>query len=142
MRYRKVRIAWSVVWGVVAVLLVLLWVRSYWRYDFVFLGGRSVVSFGGHMYFDSAFAMSTGQYAIAPSEWIIFGSRVAFYSIRKGDLTLVGTSNPVAHWAAALVATVLTSASWLPICRFSLRTLLIATTVVALGLGAIIWITK
>ena len=30
MKYRKLRIAWSVGWGVVAVLLiVLLWVRSY-----------------------------------------------------------------------------------------------------------------
>ena len=29
MRFRKLRIAWSVAWGVVAVLLVVLWVRSY-----------------------------------------------------------------------------------------------------------------
>src|SRR5262249_35867124 len=29
MTYRKLRIAWSVAWGVVAVLLVVLWVRSY-----------------------------------------------------------------------------------------------------------------
>ena len=30
MRFRKLRIAWSVAWGVVAVLLIVLWVRSYW----------------------------------------------------------------------------------------------------------------
>ena len=30
MKYRKLRIAWSVAWGVVAVLLCVLWVRSYW----------------------------------------------------------------------------------------------------------------
>ena len=30
MKYRKLRIAWSVAWGVVAVLLIVLWVRSYW----------------------------------------------------------------------------------------------------------------
>jgi hypothetical protein len=29
MRYRKLRIAWSVGWGLVAVLLIVLWVRSY-----------------------------------------------------------------------------------------------------------------
>src|SRR5262245_23954492 len=28
-RYRKLRIAWSVAWGVVVVLLCVLWVRSY-----------------------------------------------------------------------------------------------------------------
>src|SRR5262245_28767768 len=33
MRFRKLRIAWSVVWGVVAVLLIALWVRSYWWLD-------------------------------------------------------------------------------------------------------------
>jgi hypothetical protein len=33
MKYRKLRIAWSVAWGVVAVLLVVLWVRSYWVCD-------------------------------------------------------------------------------------------------------------
>src|SRR4051812_22807060 len=30
MRFRKLRIAWSVAWGVAAVLSVVLWVRSYW----------------------------------------------------------------------------------------------------------------
>jgi hypothetical protein len=33
MRYRKLRIAWSVAWGVLAVLLLTLWVRSYGRLD-------------------------------------------------------------------------------------------------------------
>src|SRR6185369_6057413 len=33
MRFRKLRIAWSVFWGVVAVLLVVLWLRSYWCND-------------------------------------------------------------------------------------------------------------
>ena len=32
MKFRKLRIAWSVVWGVAAVLLIVLWVRSYWRH--------------------------------------------------------------------------------------------------------------
>jgi hypothetical protein len=33
MKYRKLRIAWSVVWCLAAVLLVVLWVQSYWRFD-------------------------------------------------------------------------------------------------------------
>ena len=32
MRFRKLRIAWSVVCGIACVLLIVLWVRSYW-YD-------------------------------------------------------------------------------------------------------------
>jgi hypothetical protein len=33
MRFRKLRIVWSVVCGVAAVLLIALWVRSYWWCD-------------------------------------------------------------------------------------------------------------
>src|SRR4051794_7311826 len=33
MKYRKLRIAWSVTWGIAAVLLIALWVRSYWIVD-------------------------------------------------------------------------------------------------------------
>src|SRR5262245_56414702 len=35
MKYRKLRIAWSVAWGLLAVLVCVLWVRSYWHYDYV-----------------------------------------------------------------------------------------------------------
>src|SRR5947208_1113873 len=35
LRYRKPRIAWSVFWGLACVLLIVLWVRSYWRRDIV-----------------------------------------------------------------------------------------------------------
>ena len=31
MRFRKLRIAWSVACGIACVLLIVLWVRSYWR---------------------------------------------------------------------------------------------------------------
>src|SRR4051812_22362745 len=33
MRFRKLRVAWSVFWGVACVLLIVLWVRSYWWID-------------------------------------------------------------------------------------------------------------
>src|SRR5690242_8328604 len=33
MKYRKLRIAWSVVWGSLAALLIVVWVRSYWWQD-------------------------------------------------------------------------------------------------------------
>jgi hypothetical protein len=31
MKYRKLRIAWSVGWGVLAVAVCVLWVKSYWQ---------------------------------------------------------------------------------------------------------------
>src|SRR4051795_652243 len=40
MRFRKLRIAWSVFWGVACVLLIVLWVRSYsWNEEFAFPAG-------------------------------------------------------------------------------------------------------
>src|SRR4051812_45475962 len=33
MKYRKLRITWSVTWGLLAVLLCMLWVRSYFASD-------------------------------------------------------------------------------------------------------------
>src|SRR5690349_20538275 len=33
MKYRKLRITWSVMWGLVCALLIVFWVRSYWRFD-------------------------------------------------------------------------------------------------------------
>jgi hypothetical protein len=35
MKYSKLRIAWAVVCGIVCVLLIALWVRSYWWWDSV-----------------------------------------------------------------------------------------------------------
>src|SRR3954451_7738148 len=37
MKFRKLRIAWSVFWGVAAVLLIALWVRSYWWSDVLWM---------------------------------------------------------------------------------------------------------
>src|SRR5918995_3829478 len=34
MKYGKLRIAWSVGWGLLCLLLIVLWVRSYWWNDF------------------------------------------------------------------------------------------------------------
>src|SRR5690242_21864416 len=35
MRFRKLRIAWSVFWGLAAALLITFWARSYWWIDMV-----------------------------------------------------------------------------------------------------------
>src|SRR6478735_11109675 len=42
MRFRKLRIAWSVFWGLACLLLIVLWVRSYWwQEQFVRINSRS-----------------------------------------------------------------------------------------------------
>src|SRR5262245_51700856 len=52
MKYRNLRIAWSVAWGLLAVLLCVLWVRSYWKLDI--LEGMSFEGAGVSHYFRCA----------------------------------------------------------------------------------------
>src|SRR6476619_5839896 len=66
MRFRKLRIAWSVVWGLACVLLIVLWVRSYWLTDGVtWNGGCRVEVFSNYGQIRSS--MSTKTVAGAPS---------------------------------------------------------------------------
>src|SRR5690349_19644101 len=41
MKYCKLRIAWSMVWGIAAVLLIMLWIRSYFICDTIHLKYRA-----------------------------------------------------------------------------------------------------
>src|SRR6185295_8758219 len=47
-RFRKLRIAWAVFWGLACVLLIVLWVRSYWGVDLVNVKGVQLTSAVGH----------------------------------------------------------------------------------------------
>src|SRR5262245_47763292 len=38
MKYRKLRITWSLSWGLIAILLIALWLRSYWWKERVVFG--------------------------------------------------------------------------------------------------------
>ena len=57
MKFRKLRVAWSVVWGIAAVLFVALWVRSYWRVDGLTArdAGRELVLFVEHGDFGASY---------------------------------------------------------------------------------------
>jgi hypothetical protein len=135
MKFRKLRIAWSVFCGIACVLLIVLWVRSYWRAELVArLNDRWALTLGsnhGIIYFVySELArpprVSRWGYArievVAPDkfwEWKVFPTEATG---QLPHLVLVGL---------CIIGAV---APWWPK-RFSLRTLLIATTMVAMALG-------
>ena len=143
MRFRKLRIAFSATCLIACVLLVALWVRSYWYCDDMFgrLYSRSVV----------ALQSSTGRIGFSymgPTNdlvyegWSIRNSRtnlgksarsLVSWSSNFGDTTLV-----IPHCLAIAVVCVLAIFPWIR-WRFTLRTLLIATTLVAVVLGMIAW---
>jgi hypothetical protein len=82
MKHRKLRIAWSGVWGIAAVLLMVQWVQNYWSGDFY------------------------------------------------------------VYWFAILMSAALTKISWFKWSlspRFSIRSMLFATTLVAVVMGVVVY---
>ena len=148
MKYRKLRIAWSVAWGVVAVLSVALWVRSYWRFDGLWWKipvSISVTSTRGNLYFNEVFEFDDHVPALAvrPIERNVLGFVFRFASAFDRDvknLRGTGRGGSMPYLVALFVSTILAALPWFPFRRFSLRTLLIATTLVAVGLGLIVWL--
>jgi hypothetical protein len=133
MKFRKLRIAWSVAWGVVAVLLCVLWVRSYWVSDSLLLPkGNRITVMRGWIYVNERFNISKNASVPSPQYNATSSSGIP---IPDG----VGPHIPL--WCFAAVTSTLTVLPWFRF-RFSLRTLLIATTLVAVGLGLIVFVVR
>ena len=140
MRFRKLRIAWSVAWGVVAVLLCVLWVRSYSagfettqnfnsnpRYGLVGLILQSSRGeFALHLLTGNRYWLGIPQFRLPGIQWTHSQPYVVFVSL--------------SYWLTTLASATLATIPWFPWSKsFSLRTLLIGTTLVALLLGLFVW---
>jgi hypothetical protein len=144
MKFRKLRIAWSVGWGLFALLLCLLWVRSYWwlnqaQYKLSNTESLVVLSAGGTV---SAAAMGSrapivSSFYSAP----ITDAEIESYQRIRWQFTFSRFNKElrVPTWFAVLVCGSIVAIPWLPVKRFSLRTLLIVTTLVAVVLGLVVW---
>jgi hypothetical protein len=161
MKHRKLRIVWSVAWGIVALLLIALWVRSHRSVDFLDYyrpGSSTLLQFwsteGVVKSNDTSAAL--GFIAVpATTGWIFRTAPQAGYKRDTAGHTPLGAifrsfRHPasrgleVPDWFLVLVAALCATTPWLrerP-WRFSLRTLLIATTLVAVGLGLIVWLAR
>jgi hypothetical protein len=146
MKYRKLRIAWSVAWGIVAALLIVLWVRSYWWSDSIGYietwSLTSIESAGGRISFNKSYSDSP---ILGDDAWYIDSTRRT-----PGDDKLAqqfewwefgsDIQATIPTWLPTVVVAALVALPWIRWrWRFSLRTLLIATTLVAVGLGLIVW---
>ena len=138
MKYRKPRIAWSVAWGVVAVLLCVLWVRSYSYCDIYASSGHNIAFLRGSFCLDSTIqygATGTGGSFLSGT----FSPASSPAHLPAESCTIASTAFSI-RLVVLLVASVAAAAlSWLPH-RFSLRTLLIVTTLIAVVLGLIVWL--
>jgi hypothetical protein len=157
MRFRKLRIAWSVVWGLAALLMVVLWVDSYrnfggawWQAETIGLG----VHYGfGHLVFAQE---KPHKQRFAYPNWYWGAGRTPATDLINWEKDMLNYHKAVEfgwsedwkqrfimipHWFAAILLGAGGGLPWLSF-RFTLRTLLIATTLVAVVLGLIVWLSR
>jgi hypothetical protein len=158
-RYLRVlRITWTLCWVVAALLLVVLWIRSYWWVEIIHLprgtsGGFNVGYIPGLLAFGVYRSSGPNQVTRIPtSSWANTLSR--FYAgqtpsqLAGGTLKRVdATTVLVPFWIPTLGIISLGLAPWFQRvvrrfpCRFSLRTLLLAITLLSILLGLVVWLT-
>ncbi len=145
---RGLRIAWLVTWGIAAVLLVALRARSYKTVE--------TLSRTSENLFCTKFISDTGTLSFVHEDLNYFESFVSpgAHNWKYDDFgpnigrdvsrfTFNWSSSKLearcAVWLLALFPIGLAVFPWVRY-RFSLRTLLIATTIIAVGLGLIVWL--
>ncbi|HEX3602026.1 MAG TPA: hypothetical protein VHU84_17870 [Lacipirellulaceae bacterium] len=159
MRFRKLRIAWSVIWGMIEVLLIALWVRSYWKID-GFSGDcgdhyYQTAIIGGELYFARHVPNGSGQQPrrIFPNRFTGSDTESTINNVKQirrmlgvgwsrfGVFFDYGWQASVSLWWPTLISIALAAVPCIR-CRFSLRTLLIAMTLIAAALGLAIYTVK
>jgi hypothetical protein len=140
MDHRNLRVAWSAAWTIGAVLLLVLWFRSY-RYFNDEL--KYIDSSGRGWYLDSlkggAVFVTSMHDPTDPDKWRLYGAW-EHGPLGLGRFTINQSSSfRIPYWFSVVVAAVFAIT---PCCvkRFSLRTLLIATTLAAVVLALIVWL--
>jgi hypothetical protein len=143
---RRLRIAVSVFFGLVCVALCVLWVRSYWRFDYV--SGMATASRQVEIFaIQGRLVIGTwGETIIAP--WghrsnPVADSQKTVQLLEPHEnalgFAIVKPSVVVPYYSVVFVTGVLAVLPWLR-WRFSLRTMLITATLVAVVFGAALYI--
>jgi hypothetical protein len=142
MRQRKLRVAWSVGWGIACVLLIVFWVRSRWVVEVLAIPIASnwavaIGSISDSVALSVSDSPSWKTTSIPANEWEImvkfgglkFPSPIWGGRLRTTSLTVL----LIPCWMPIALSTTLATVPWLTRIkwRFSLRTLLIATTLIA-----------
>jgi hypothetical protein len=145
---RGLRIAWSAVCGILCVLLIVLWVRSYSKKDICGLTFANqkrcnYCAMQGRIFL-IVFDYETSAWAIGKRrEWDIRSEATSsddakgephfYFKSFDGYYSMI-----LPHPLLVVLGTTLAAIPWLQ-WRFSLRTLLIATTLIAVVLGLVVW---
>src|SRR6478672_7388084 len=131
LRFRRLRIAWSVAWSTAAVLIIALWVRSYWRFDaFHFtVGSRMVGSSSVHgcttLDSDTGGAYPAGYYSCLAKS-VTLGELPEPFLWFHFNRIPTGWTFTFSMWFPVATSIVVAAMSWVPWfpTRFTLRALL------------------
>jgi hypothetical protein len=151
---RALRIAWSVWWGILCVLLIVLWVRSYRERDFISRidNNRWRTTLGsnnGYVYLDHrqipllpgfGYWSASAGWKIHRSDPIIYMPAVFYWHSTASETDIRVPYRYLAPIVLAIFAS-FAVLPWVPR-KFSLRTLLIATTLIAVVLGLMVYTTR
>jgi len=145
---RRLRIAVSVFFAMLTVLLCVLWLRSFWYMDRLHgpisqTRGIEFISVNGQMLFAITKRVIPAQRLNWSLESIDSQDGAAKSEIEDTKFGFVYSeidywTTWVPHWFLTLIAAALAAAVWIR--RFSLRTMLIAVTLLAVVLGLAMWL--
>ncbi len=148
LRYR--RIAWSALCGIACVLLIVLWVRSYTYLDFCKspLGSLHIQTIGGRAVFFALPYHPDWEAGSRPMKtvipWMALRQPCSGWPTPKGFWISdepEATHVQLPFWIATFIPAALAVVPWIRWkMRFSIRTLLIVTMVIASVLGVIVYV--
>jgi hypothetical protein len=150
MKFRKLRIAWSVLWGLACVLLIALWIRSYWRAEVVtckLISYYEAISVRGRLklsLLDDPWPLPVAnRKSFGPDqhESDVLYEHVQKYANRRGFGWDKHIRVLLPYWFPVMMLAFCAALPWLP-SRFNLRTLLIATALVAMVLGWVVYVAR
>jgi hypothetical protein len=151
MKFRKLRIAWSVAWGLACILLIALWVRSERFCDLISKTDSSsrittFCSSDGKLWFGRELttrAHKPPTFKPKTNDWKYTLIEVAGNAEPRAFVFRFTSKTQKVQLPYAVPILFCIGAGMAPwIRRFSLRTLLIATTLVAVVLGLIVWMSQ
>jgi hypothetical protein len=145
-----IKITWSALCGLAAVLLVLLWVRSYWVTDFLNCSSPTASEAISYSVGTKHGILKLGRmtFPLGPNVFVSFTgwTHVAVKTDDEGVRSFAWDHDSeefAFQFPIFLPAIVVVATAWIPWItwrkRFGLRTLLIATTLVAIVLGVVVW---
>ena len=146
LEHRKLRIAFSVGCGILCVLLIVLWARSYTWHDrlwgrFSDFQGFVLSSYEGRIQLALERGLGIFPWRIVYAEPADRHGPPIYFPAIEFPLSTFGSFWAVPYWLVFAVSSTLAIVPWLR-WHFSLRTLLIATTVIGVILGTIIATTR